>query len=294
MDSKFKGIYSAIFSVYDDNADVKKETVRKMVDFQLDGGLKGFYVCGNTGECTILPEKTRKQMLETVVEANNGRGQIIAHIGAGHFDETKRLLEHANSLPIDAVASLPPSLTSYYGLQDTLEYYRELARISKVPVFAYITPVLRGNPVKFAEELIKIPNIAGIKLTISDYYAFGGITALNGGTVNVLNGPDETMLCGLSLGAQGAIGTTYNFAPKLACTIYDSFQKGDMSTALAAQRRLNKIIDIALGNSLSYWKAILGLRGFDMGSTVFPGKNVSSEEMEKLEERLKEVGYFES
>ena len=293
MDTKFKGIYSAIFSVYDDNADVKKETVRKMVDFQLNGGLKGFYVCGNTGECTILPEKTRKQMLETVVEANNGRGQIIAHIGAGHYDETKRLLEHANSLEIDAVASLPPSLTSYYGLQDTLEYYRELARISKVPVFAYITPVLRGNPVKFAEELIKIPNIAGIKLTISDYYAFGGITALNDGTVNVLNGPDETMICGLSLGAQGAIGTTYNFAPKLACTIYNSFQRGDMQTALTAQRKLNKIINIALGNSIAYWKAILGLRGFDMGSTLFPGKNISSEEMLKLEEMLKEVGYFE-
>ena len=293
MDTKFKGIYSAIFSVYDDNANVKKETVRKMVDYQLNGGLKGFYVCGNTGECTVLPEKTRRQMLETVVEENNGRGQIIAHIGAGHYDETKRLLEHANSLEIDAVASLPPSLTSYYGLQDTLEYYRELARISKVPVFAYITPVLRGNPVKFAEELIKIPNIAGIKLTISDYYAFGGITALNDGTVNVLNGPDETMICGLSLGAQGAIGTTYNFAPKLACTIYNSFQKGDMQTALAAQRKLNKIINIALGNSIAYWKAILGLRGFDMGSTLFPGKNISSEEMLKLEEMLKEVGDFD-
>lgn len=25
-------------------------------------------------------------MLEASVEANNGRGQIIAHIGAGHFD----------------------------------------------------------------------------------------------------------------------------------------------------------------------------------------------------------------
>ena len=125
MDIKFKGVYSAIFSVYDKKLSVKKETVRKLVDYQLNGGLKGFYVCGNTGECTVLPENTRKEMLETVVEANNGRGQIIAHVGAGHFDETKRLLEHANNLPIDAVASLPPSLTSYYSMQETLEYYRE-------------------------------------------------------------------------------------------------------------------------------------------------------------------------
>ena len=292
MDIKFKGVYSAIFSVYDKQLRVKKETLRKLVDYQLNGGLKGFYVCGNTGECTVLPEKTRKEMLETVVEANNGRGQIIAHVGAGHFDETKSLLKHANSLPIDAVASLPPSLTSYYSMQETLEYYRELAKLSKVPVFAYITPVLRGNPVTFAKELIKIPNIGGIKLTVSDYYAFGSITALNNGNVNVLNGPDETMLCGFALGAQGAIGTTYNCVPELSCKIYTAFCQGDMQAALTYQRKLNQIIDIAVGNPISYWKALLELRGFDMGNAVFPGKEITDAEKATLKQKLNEIGYF--
>lgn len=290
--AQFEGIYSAIFSVYDENTNVKKDAVGKLVDYQLEGGLKGFYVCGNTGECTVLPEYTRKQMLEAVVDANNGRGQIMAHIGAGHYEETKRLLEHANSLKIDAVASLPPSLTSYYGMQETLEYYRELAKLSKFPVFAYITPVLRGDPIKFAEELIKIPNIGGIKLTISDYFAFSAITALNGGKVNVLNGPDETLICGLAMGAQGAIGTTYNFAPKLACKICDSFKKGDMDTALASQRKLNIIIKNALGNPISFWKGILGAKGFDMGRAVFPGKNLTIEDKMRIQSILDEVGDF--
>lgn len=292
--AQFEGIYSAIFSVYDENANVKKESVYKMVEYQLDSGLKGFYVCGNTGECTVLPEQTRRQMLETVVEANAGKGQIMAHIGAGHYDETKRLLEHANGLKIDAVASLPPSLTSYYNMDETLEYYRNLAKLSKYPVFAYITPVLRGDPVKFAEELIKIPNVGGIKLTISDYFSFGAITALNGGKINILNGPDETMLCGLTLGAQGAIGTTYNFAPKLACNIYDSFKNGDMQTALAMQRKLNVIIKNSLGKPMPYWKAILGEnKGFDMGATVFPGKELTEQEKSHLQAMFKEVGDFD-
>ena len=91
---------------------VKKDTVEKMVDYQLKNGVKGFYVGGNTGECTVLPAKTRKQMLETVVDANDGRGKIMAHIGAGHFDEVMDLLEHANGQKIDAIASLPPALQS--------------------------------------------------------------------------------------------------------------------------------------------------------------------------------------
>ena len=108
--SLIKGVLSALFSVYDENLNVKKDTIKKLVDYQLDNGLKGFYVCGNTGECVVLPAKTRKQMLEATIEANMRRGQIIAHIGAGHFDETMELLDHANNMEIDAVSSLPPSL----------------------------------------------------------------------------------------------------------------------------------------------------------------------------------------
>lgn len=290
---KFEGIYSAIFSVYDENLNVKKDTVAKMVDYQLSCGLRGFYVCGNTGECTVLPEKTRKQMLEAVVEANKGRGQIIAHIGAGHFDETVRLLQHANTLDIDAVASLPPSLTSYYGMNETLDYYRKLAQLSTHPVIAYITPVLRGDPVEFAKELMKINNIAGIKLTISDYYRFGAITAIDNGAINVLNGPDETMICGLTLGADGAIGTTYNFCPKLAVKIYEAFKAHDNATALKCQRKLNKVIDIGLGNNMAVWKQILAYRGFDMGYTVFPATPVSEQKIAEIQAKLQEIGYFD-
>ena len=57
------GMYSAIFSVYDKQLKVKKNTVKELVNYHLDNGLKGFYVCGNTGECKVLPVKTRKEML---------------------------------------------------------------------------------------------------------------------------------------------------------------------------------------------------------------------------------------
>ena len=122
MKKLFTGIHSAIFSIYDENMNVKKDSVAKLVEYQLDAGVQGFYVGGNTGECTVLPAKTRKQMLETVVDVNDGRGKIMAHIGAGHFDEVMDLLDHANQQKIDAIASLPPSLCSYYGHKETIEY----------------------------------------------------------------------------------------------------------------------------------------------------------------------------
>ena len=294
---KLQGVYSAIFSVYDEKLNVKKDTVKKIVDYHLDNGLKGFYVCGNTGECVVLPAKTRKQMLEVVIDANNGRGKIIAHIGAGHQDETMELLDHANNMQIDAVASLPPSLMGYYSASEIIEYYKDLAKKSKHPIYVYINPyvasVLSANLLNFAKEMVKVDNIAGLKISIADYYTFGKVTAEVGDKLNIFNGPDECMICGLSVGADGAIGTTYNMAPKLSVEIYDKFKDGDMAGALKAQRKLNKIIGVALGLNISRWKDIMEFIGFDMGYTVFPARLETKEEKAKLKTDLDAIGFFD-
>lgn len=298
MGKLFTGIHSAIFSAYDENMNVKKETVARMVEEQLAAGVEGFYVGGNTGECTVLPAKTRKQMLETVIDVNNGRGKIMAHIGAGHFDEVMDLLEHANGQKIDAIASLPPSLCSYYGHQDTVSYYKALAKASKYPVYAYVTPVTMQHSelYSFAKELSEIDNIAGLKITIPDYYKFALVNQIDGGRLNNLNGPDEMLLCGLSVGADGGIGTTYNIVPKLPVKIYECFQKGDMKTALAYQNKLNSFVQVMInfvrGRGMGYWKAALTLLGYDMGYTVFPSTPVTEADLQELKEKLTAINFF--
>ncbi len=293
----FTGVHSAIFSVYDENLNVLKDTVGKMVDYQLSSGVSGFYVGGNTGECTVLPAKTRKQMLDTVVDANDGRGKIMAHIGAGHFDEVMELLDHANGKKIDAIASLPPSLSSYYGHKQTIDYYKALAKESKYPVYAYVTPVTMQHSelYSFAEELSRIENIAGLKITIPDYFKFALVNQIDGGRLNNLNGPDEMLICGLSIGADGGIGTSYNIIPKMVSKVYENFKKGDMKTALEYQNKVNAFIKIALdgGGHIGYWKACLTLLGFDMGYTVFPATPISQETLADLKEKLTEIKFFE-
>ena len=296
MTKPFEGIYSAIFSVYDENLNVKKETVKKMVDYQLENGVKGFYVGGNTGECTTLPNKTRMQMLDAVIEATRGRGQIMVHIGAGHFDDVMELLEHANERDVDAIASLPPSLQSYYGHKETIEYYKKLAKLSKHPVYAYVTPVSlqHSELCSFAQELSKIDNIAGLKVTIPDYYKFSMINLIDDGRLNNLNGPDEMLLCGLSIGADGGIGTTYNILPKVAVKIYEYYKSGDMKHALEYQNKLNSFINAMFSwdKGAGKWKAPLSLLGFDMGYTVFPASEINDDDLKELKEILEKIDFF--
>ncbi len=295
MEKLFTGIHSAIFSVYDEKMNVLTDTVARMVEDQLSAGVRGFYVGGNTGECTVLPAKTRKQMLESVVESSCGRGKIMAHIGAGHFDEVMDLLEHANSQKIDAIASLPPSLSSYYGHRETIEYYRALAKASKYPVYAYVTPVTMQHSelYSFAKELSEIDNVAGLKITIPDYYRFARVNQIDGGRLNTLNGPDEMLLSSLVIGADGAIGTTYNIVPKLAVGVYDNFRSGDLKAALECQNKLNEFINVMLGGNMAAWKSALTLLGYDMGYTVFPAAMPIEADISELRNKLSAIGFFD-
>ena len=212
---------------------------------------------------------------------------------------TSEARNHANEQKIDAIASLPPSLCSYYGHKETIEYYKALAKASKYPVYAYVTPVTMQHSelYSFAKELSQIENIAGLKITIPDYFKYALVNQIDGGRLNTLNGPDEMLICGLSIGADGAIGTTYNIVPKLAVKVYDAFRSGDMKTALEYQNKLNQFIQVMFsfvnGRGLAYWKASLSLLGFDMGYTVFPSQQVSDEDLKILKDKLTAIKFFE-
>lgn len=289
----FQGIYSAIFSVYDRDLQVKRETIEKLVDYQLENGLRGFYVGGNTGECAVLPVSVRIQMADAVEKANSGRGQIMIHVGANSIRDVYALIDDANERKIDAIASLPPSLQNYYSFDEIVEYYRIIAKRSRHPVYAYITNFLQGDLVAFAEKILQIKHIYGLKISVPDYFNFGKITQINGGNINILNGPDETMICGLMEGADGAIGTSYNILPAQAVKIYNLFLQGDVKRAREEQNKLNEMINIVLGNNLAYWKGVMTLMGFDMGYTVEPQKMPDEKDLILLKEKLEKTGLFD-
>ena len=149
----------------------------------------------------------------------------------------------------------------------------------------------------FAKELSEIDNIAGLKITIPDYFKFALVNQIDGGRLNNLNGPDEMLLSSLAIGADGAIGTTYNIVPKVAVKIFNSFKEGDLKTALEYQNKLNAFIlamfSFVNGRGLGYWKACLSLLGYDMGYTVFPSTPVNEEDLKVLKEKLTEIKFFE-
>lgn len=290
-----KGILPALVTPFDNNGKVKRNTVCEIVNWHMSEGVNGFYICGSTGEGPALRMSTRMEMAETVVECVKGRGIIIDHIGAPNIWDAIELTEHATKTGVDIISSLAPTYSFKYTEEELLDYYRRIAGHTNLPILVYATQAMGvSNFSGLMARLMQIPNVVGVKFSIRDYFEMRKTKEVNQGNINLINGPDETLLCGLVMGADAGIGSTYNVMPSWFVNLYNAFAEGDLHTAREYQYRINHVIDEILrfgkNGAIKGTKAALELMGYDVGNAVFPAVQYTREELKNFKDSLTSLG----
>lgn len=295
--NKFAGIMPALVTPLDAAGNVKPDVVRQLMDSNYRAGVSGFYVTGGTGEGPLLTLDRRKAMAEAAVAANAGRGKIIVHTGSIHTSEVLELTRHATEIGADGISSVPPSFYFRYTLEETVDYYKRMADATDLPILVYAnTQTGSGVDVNvMMERLLVIDNICGAKDTRGNYFAMWALKQLNNGDINIINGPDETLLCGLTVGADGGIGSTYGMMPERFVALYEKFKAGDLAGARAMQQQLNRIIAVVIrwadGNVLRPVKESLRLSGFEVGTALYPAREYDIPTLRRFKSEMEAAGY---
>ena len=288
---RFSGILPALITPIHADGTLNRAAAEAVIEWELSHPIRGFYVNGGTGEGPVLSEKTRREMAETAVALTKGRGWIINHIGAPDTQSALRLARHAGEIGCDAVSSVLPNFYYKYDTPQILDYYRRVADVSGLPVVVYANGLLDGSPYEFMRQVMEVPGVIGVKYTIYNYYEMHRICELNEGDINVINGPDEMLLCGLAMGADGGIGTTYNVTPDWFCALYDAFRAGDFAAAQAMQFRINHMVEVLRRyGTLPATKESFRFRGIDAGDAAYPARRFTKEESEALRRELAAAG----
>ena len=289
----FTGIMPALVTPLNRDETINEDSARRLMRWHMDCGVDGFYVCGATGEGPVVAPEQRMRLAEIAVEETRARGsRAIIHVGAVDLATGKRLARHAGEIGADAISSVPPFFFGY-GEKEIAQYYAALAEAAELPLIMYCSPLAGVNiTCEMVDRFLDIPHAIGVKWTSFDYYTMHRIKALRGGDVNVLNGPDECLICGLSMGADGGIGSTYNIMPRVIRSVYDHFRAGDIAAAQQAQFKANRLIEIVLRFGVQpAIKEILGRLGYNCGYCVYPQKRLSDEERRELFAALEEIRY---
>lgn len=291
----FRGIMPALITPVNGDGSLREEVTRKLVRDLSATGITGFYILGSTGEGVATDRERRMEFAELVREARPEGISIIDHIGASDLATVKKLARHARRIGLDAISSVPPFFFSY-DEQGVLDYYRAMSDESEgLPLIVYAAPMAGPLlPVSTIEKMLDIPGFIGMKFTNPNYYLMSRYKKIDGGNINIFNGPDETCALGLMMGADGAIGSTYNIMPRTFVGIYNAVQAGDVREAMRLQHKADDLIEALLDyNVVEAVKVALTLKGYDVGDVTPPLPRMSDAQKAALTARLRELGFPE-
>ena len=270
---KYEGIIPAFYACYDAEGKVNPAAVRELTQWFVDKGVQGLYVGGSSGECIYQSKEERKLVLEEVMKVAKGKLTIIAHIACNNTADSCELAAHAESLGVDAIASIPPI---YFKLPPhaIAKYWNDMsAAAPNTDFIIYNIPQLAGVSlsVPLLKEMLKNPRVIGVKnssMPTQDIQMWADEGAI------VFNGPDEQLISGLVMGAVGGIGGTYGAMPELYVELYKCVKSGDLAKALKIQNDCCRIIYkmcSGYGNMYGMIKEILRINGGpDCGSVRLP------------------------
>ena len=284
------GVVPATITPFHEDESIDAKALEQLMNWNLDQGVESFFIGGSSAECFLLSPEERKETFRIASQFSD-RAYLTAHVGAISTREAEDYARCAAALHYDAVAATPPF---YYGFNSTdiYHYYEAIAQAAGIPVVIYNFPGNTGKPFDLndpvTQKLFQSDFIMGVKHTNQVVFQLERIKALNPNLI-VMNGFDETMVAGLALGADGSIGSTFNFMYPHYKKVYDLFLKHQIEEARSAQIKANNIMaalcDVGLIPAIKY---VLTTMGIPAGVARRPFRMPTEAQKQMLDEVLRD------
>lgn len=246
---RLSGVIPPLVTPVDAQGKFAASAMQALLERLIAAGVDGVLVLGSTGEFSQMDCPTRRDILTQVVEQVRGRIPVLVGIGTPSTQETIELGRHAMAAGAAAAMVINPYYTPL-SEANLSAHYRDVAANVAMPLFLYNYPGMTGqdlSPALVKELALSCKNIVGIKDSV-DSIAHTRQIILEVKPLRpdfmVFSGYDDQMLNTLVLGGDGGIPGTANFAPEVACALYQAFKRHDYEAMFAAHRRIAALMSI--------------------------------------------------
>lgn len=291
----FSGISAPQLTPFYDDGEVNYTEYTRLTRFLAEGGVKGIFVCGTTGEFANLTIEERKRLLTAAKEGAGTECRILYNITALNLKDIEDLIAWAKQEGVDAVSITAPYYHGYDQIALTDYFIKVSEMAAPLPVYLYHIPSMVHNTI--SPEILEAVcgtcgNVRGIKDSSMDFMTFLKFQmAAPDKDFEILTGNDAQVLTALQAGGGGAVIALAGVFPKLCTTIYDCFQGGDLGGARTAQETILKLRDLVRGTiPVTAHKEMLRMQGFAMGKARFPFRELTETEQNKIRETVQKLG----
>lgn len=289
---RIQGLIAATHTPFNTDCTLNLKAVEAQASHLLANGVRAIFVCGTTGEGSSLTLDERRALAERWMDVSRGTMKVIVHVGHNCLHDARELAAHAQKIGAYAVASLAPSFFKPSGQAELVASMAEIAAgAPALPFYYYEFPTQSGvtlSPSEFLEYAHgKINNLAGIKFTSANLMEYQLCRTVNSGRLDALFGCDEILLSALALGAEGAVGSTYNFAAPIYHRIMEFFRTGELQGARAEQLKSVRLVQVlARYGYMGAAKALMDMQGVAVGPPRLPNRRLSEVQVRALREDL--------
>lgn len=230
----FKGSGVALVTPFQQDARIDFTALKQLVQLQLDGGTDFLVVQGTTGESPTLSADEKRQVLDTVLEVNNGKLPIVYGIGGNNTAALEANFKH---LPkgVDGILSVSP----YYNKpiqKGIVAHFKAVASYTDLPIILYNVPGRTGSnmSVETTLELSELSNVVAVKEASGNMEQIMDIIRQRKPNFGVLSGDDNLTMPLIASGADGVISVVANAFPERFSQMVHAAMSGDLALAKAA------------------------------------------------------------
>lgn len=129
----------ALVTPFKKDFSVDTEALSRIVNYQIDNGIDYLVVLGTTAENATLSHEEKELVINTVINANNGRLPLVLGVGGNNTYKVVEELKTRDFSNFVAVLSVSP----YYNKptqEGIYQHFKAVAEASPIPVILYNVP----------------------------------------------------------------------------------------------------------------------------------------------------------
>ena len=241
----FTGCGTALVTPFRRDLSLDEETLRKLVQRQIQAGINFLVPCGTTGESPTLTRAEHLRVVEITLQEAKGKVPVLAGAGGYNTQEVIDLARELERLGVDGILSVTP----YYNkpTQEGLYlHFQAIAAAVKLPIVVYSVQGRTGVNVEPATlaRLAQIVNIVGVKEASGNVGQMANVLYETPTSFTVLCGDDILTIPLIALGGRGVISVVSNQIPAEMTQLVQACLTNNFETARLIQARYLPLMNI--------------------------------------------------
>src|SRR5882762_8985897 len=288
----FHGVFPYLVSPVDAQGQIRTGVLGRLCDDLIKSGVHGLTPLGSTGEFAYLNNAQRMAVVQTTVEAANGRVPVVAGVASTSTSDAVAQAKAYQRLGADGILAI---LEAYFPLRDAQveSYFRAIADAVDIPVVLYTNPQFQRSDLSLdvIARLSEHPRIRYIKDASTNTGRLLSIMNHCGERISVFSASAHIPACVMLIGGVGWMAGPACLIPRASVKLYDLCRAGSWSEAIALQRRLWRVNEVfARFNLAACIKAGLESQGYPVGDPIPPQAALTADERRAVEAVLAEIG----